>query len=159
MNVETIKEKLKESSIYHSEEKILNTQSVIGYEKKFKWRWMATQLNTFIVVTDFGNNEVNKSLIERHLSESFKYSKQHYSGWPRGLQSGIGVISILLSTTVTEEAKEYCQKLKTGKKWAGFSIPVVYNPETNETFQFEKNPYWGRIYYPHFKRLINNLKG
>lgn len=157
MNLELIKAKFNESSIYHSEENILDNTSVIGYEKKFKWSWMATQLNTFIVATDFGDTELNESLIENHLSESFKFSKQNYKGWPRGLQSGVGVISILISNNVSDGAKDYCQKLKSGKKWAGFSIPVVHNAKTNETFQFERNPMWGRIYYPYFKKMINNL--
>ena len=158
MNIESIKTKLNESSIYHSEEKILEKRSVIGYEKKFKWGWFATQLNTFIVVTDFGDKEIDESLIEDHLSKSFEFSEQNYKGWPRGLQSGIGVISVLISNNISDKAKDYCRKLKSGKKWAGFSIPVVHNSETNETFQFEKNPVWGRVYYPHFKKLINNLK-
>ncbi len=157
MNTETVKAKLKEANIFHSEGEILNNKSVIGYEKKFKWSWAATQLNTFIMVTDFGNQEINKTIIEQHLSESFKFSKQNYKGWPRGLQSGVGVISILISNNITEEAKEYCRKLKSGKKWAGFSIPVVYDSEAKEIFKFEKNPMWGRIYYPHFKKLIANL--
>jgi len=158
MNLISIKERLNNSSIFHSEENILDKPSVIGYEKKFKWRWMATQLNTFIVVTDFGNEEINKSIIEKHLTESFNFSKENYTGWPRGLQSGLGVIGVLISNNITDEAKDYCLKLKSGKKWAGFSIPVIFNPETNESFQFQKNPMWGRIYYPHFKELINNLK-
>ncbi len=157
MNIESVKVKLKEANIFHSEGEILNNQSVIGYEKKFKWSWVATQLNTFIVITDLGDQEINKSIIEQHLSESFKFSKQNYKGWPRGLQSAVGVISVLISTNITEEAKEYCRKLKSGKKWAGFSIPVVYNSETKETFKFEKNPMWGAIYYPHFKKLIASL--
>ena len=68
------------------------------------------------------------------------------------------VISILISNNVEDGAIEYCKKLKSGKKWAGFSIPVVFNSETNETYQFEKTPIWGRIYYPHFRKLINSLK-
>ncbi len=158
MKIETIKANLKKDTIFHSEGKILNNLSVIGYEKKFKWSWVATQLNTFIVATDFGNTEITKSVIENHLSESFKYAKQNYTGWPIGLQSGLGVICVLISSNITEEAKEYCVKLKSGKKWAGFSIPVVANSATNEVFQFKKNPMWGRIYYPLFKDLINNIK-
>ena len=158
MNTTSIKNKLQTSSIFHSEGNILNHDSVIGYEKKFKWAWMATQLNTFIVVTDFGDEEIDVALIEKHLTESFNFSKQNYKGWPRGFQSAVGVVSVLISNNITDEAKEYCQKLKSGKKWAGFSIPVVYNSETQETFQFKKNPMWGRIYYPHFRRLIHNLK-
>lgn len=158
MDIQTIKEKLHEQSIYHSEAEILNRHSIVGYEKKFRWSWMATQLNTFIIATDFGSDEIHKTVIENHLSEAFRFSERHYTGWPRGLQSGIGVISILISSSITEEAKEYCLKLKSGKKWAGFTIPVVYDSTTGNIFQFEKNPIWGRIYYPHFKKLINSLK-
>lgn len=157
MDIESIKAKFKASHIFHSETKVLDHKSVVGYEKKFRWIWMATQLNTFIIATDFGNLEITQALIEDHLSASFKFSMENYKGWPRGLQSGVGVISILISSQVSDEAKEYCQKLKSGKKWAGFTIPVAYNSETNETFQFEKHPIWGRIYYPHFRKLINHL--
>ncbi|MDC8003521.1 hypothetical protein POV27_05630 [Aureisphaera galaxeae] len=158
MNIQSIKEKLQASSIFHSEGEIANNPSVVGYEKKFKWSWMATQLNTFIVATDYGSQEINESIIESHLSQSFAFAKNNYKGWPRGLQSGVGVISVLISSNLTEGAKEYCRKLKSGKKWAGFSIPVVVDAGTQEVFEFEKYPMWGRIYYPHFRKLINGLK-
>ena len=130
MNLQSAKEILQKNSIYHSEGIILHKPSVIGYEKKFRWRWFATQMNTFIVITDFGEEEITPSLLQHHLKESFDLAQKKYSGWPRGFQSGIGVISILISSQIHEEAKEYCRKLKSGKKWAGFSIPVAYNPET-----------------------------
>jgi hypothetical protein len=154
MNIESIKKNLNSKSIYYSEEKILGKPSVIGYEKKFKWIWFATQLNTFIVVSDFGEETITEDLIEKHLSEAFGFAQKKYTGWPRGLQSGIGVISILISKNIGDDAKDYCKKLKSGKKWAGFTIPVVINSLTNEIDYFEKNPIWGRIYYPHFKKLI-----
>ena len=64
MNIESIKKNLNSKSIYYSEEKILGKPSVIGYEKKFKWIWFATQLNTFIVVSDFGEETITEDLIE-----------------------------------------------------------------------------------------------
>lgn len=118
---------------------------------------MATQLNTFIVATDFEDDEITPSVIHKHLTEAFSYSKEHYAGWPRGIQAAIGVITVMVSTRISPEAQEYCLKLKSGKKWAGFTIPVVHNPDTGETFFFEKNPMWGMIYYPHFKRMIQSL--
>lgn len=158
MNLDSIKEKLQNASIFHSENELLNHKTVIGYEKKFRWAWIATQLNTFIVATDFGEETVDVSVIEKHLTESFNFAKKNYRGWPRGLQSGLGAICILISSNITDDAKEYCQKLKSGKKWSGFSIPVAYNPKTKEYFQFLSNPMWGAIYYPHFRKLIDNLK-
>jgi hypothetical protein len=158
MNLESIKEKLKSSSIFLSEEKLMGKPTVIGYEKKFKWSWMATQLNTFIIVSDFGDENITVDLIEKYLTESFNFAKKNYTGWPRGLQSGLGVISVVISTSIDENAKEYCKRLKSGKKWAGFSIPVTINSSTNEINSFEKKPTWGRIYYPHFEKMITELR-
>ena len=154
MNLNSIKEKLKSKSIFLKDEKILGKPSVIGYEKKFKWSWFATQLNTFIVVSDFGKENITVDLIEKHLSEAFTFASNNYDGWPRGLQSGICVISILISNNIAPDAKEYCKMLKSGKKWAAFSIPVTINPYSNEVSYFEKNPIWGMVYYPHIKKLI-----
>lgn len=133
-------------------------KTIIVYEKKFKWTWIATQLNTFIVATDMGGDEITIPMIEKHLNDSFKLAETNYKGWPQGLQSGLGVISILISSKMNEEAKEYCRKLKSGKKWTGFTIPVIYNSDKNEIYKFQKNPIWGRIYYPYFRKLISGLE-
>lgn len=157
MSLKNIIENLKSEALHHSETEIAGAPSAVGYEKKFKWGWMATQLNSFIVASDFGDQTITPEIIEKHLAESFQYAKKNYKGWPRGFQSGMGVISILMSSNVTEEAKEYCIKLKSGKKWAAFTIPVVMNTANEEVYYFKSKPMWGRIYYPHFQKLINNM--
>ena len=58
MNIEDLKKRFEKSFMYHSEQEILDVRSIIGHEKKFKWVWMATQLNAFIVVTDFKDKEI-----------------------------------------------------------------------------------------------------
>lgn len=158
MTIDSIKQKLNTAGIYHSDSPILNRPTVIGYEKKFKLSWAATQLNTFVVATDFKDEKITPAIIDKHLTNAFNFTKKNYTGWPRGLQSAIGVISIIISNSVDEDAKEYCIKLKSGKKWAGFTIPVIFNPDTKEVYQFTNSPLWGRLYYPHFKKMINNLK-
>ncbi|HFE46319.1 MAG TPA: hypothetical protein ENJ18_12620 [Nannocystis exedens] len=157
MTLQEIRERLEMRSLPPSEERIGGRPAVVGYDKQFRWRWIATQLNTFIVVSDFAQDEITVPAFEAFLTESFEYAKKHYSGWPRGLQSGMGVIGILLSGAINEDARQYCTGLKTGKKWAGFSIPVAVNTSTGEVFSFEKNPMWGRIYYPYFRELIDAL--
>lgn len=157
MNLTTIKNSLEANKIYLSDEQVLERPTIVGYEKKFRWAWIATQLNTFIVATDFGEEEITVDLIEKHLSTGFALAKKNYTGWPRGLQSGMGVISILISTNIDAAAQEYCLKLKSGKKWAGFTIPVAVDSSSNTVYSFEKKPMWGRIYYPHFRKLIDGL--
>lgn len=158
MNLASIKARLEEQNIHFSNDRIFDYESVIGYEKKFRLAWMATQLNTFIVASDYGDQEVTVADIEGHLNATFAYAKANYNGWPRGLQSGLGVITVLLSTNLSKEAIDYCKRLKSGKKWAGFTIPVVIDTKSNTLYSFDKKPMWGRIYYPHFEKLISGLK-
>lgn len=159
MKLHSIKSNLEKNQIFHSESEILNRPTVIGYEKRFKWRWIATQLNTFIIATNFGDEQLTSNIVKAHLTESFTFSKNNTKGWPRGLQSCLGAISILISSKITDDAKEYCKQLKSSKKWAGFSIPIIIDSSTNEIFKFEKSPIWGWIYYSYFIALISKLIG
>lgn len=120
-------------------------------------KWKATQLNTFIVAADFGDNSVNAQTIEDFLARAFEYAKKNYKGWPRGRQSGLAVIGIFISKNIDQSAIDYCKKLKAGKKYSGFAIPVSIDSSSNQTYYFDKNPMWGKIYYPHFEKMIKEL--
>lgn len=157
MTLQEIKKRLESQSILFSEDQVCGRPTVIGYDKKFKWQWFATQLNTFLVAIDFGNDPVTVAAIEAALTDSFAYAEQHYNGWPRGLQSGLGVITILVSSHIDERVIEYCRELKSGKKWAGFAVPVAIDSSTGEVYSFNRDPIWGQIYYPYFRDLIANV--
>ena len=157
MNLHSIKSRLESKGIFLSEDSLCGRPTVIGYEKRFRWRWFATQLNTFVVAADYGDETLTVQSIEALLSEAFSYAKKHYTGWPRGFQSGVGTIAILLSSSIDDDAIKYCRELKAGKKWAGFAVPVAIGTSSNETFVFDRNPMWGRIYYPHFKKIVEDV--
>ncbi len=158
MNLASFKEKLQAKSIFYSDSVLIEDMpSVVGYDKQFRWSWMATQLNTFIIASDCSGTLITKPFLEAHLKSSFMYSKVEYNGWPRGLQAATAVISILIADNITEEAKIYCKKLQSGKKWAGFTIPVVIDSNTKEMFFFHRRPMWGRIYFPYFAEIIMEL--
>lgn len=157
MTIVEIAAKLKDRGILHTQGNIQERPSAVGYEKEFRWSWLGTQLNTFVVATDFSGSTINVPSIESHMTASFNYADRNYTGWPRGLQSAVAVISVLVGTDIDEAAIDYCLQLKSGKKWAGFTIPVIVNSTTGEVHAFKKNPLWGRIYFPHFKKMINDI--
>ena len=157
MIIDTIKTRLEESSIYLGNTEIGGRQTETGYEKKFRWAWFATQLNTFILAPDFRGETVTVPSMEAFLTDGFAYAKKNYKGWPRGLQSGLAVIAIFVADDFNDEAIEYCVKLKAGKKFAGFTIPVAANSATGTVTYFEKKPIWGKIYYPHIENLIKKV--
>lgn len=157
MTLPGIKEELVARNILFSEDAICGRPSVIGYDKQFRWSWMATQLNTFVVVTDFGAEAANVPALEAFLADAFAYADKNYKGWPRGLQSGIGVVAMMVSSNLDADAISYCQELRSGKKWAGFTIPVVIDSGSGQMHRFGKKPMWGRIYYPYFEKLIDGI--
>lgn len=157
MTLSGIKNQLTASKIFFSEDSIGGNPTVIGYDKQFRWSWMATQLNTFIVVSDFGDEAVTSSSMESFVAEAFAYAQKNHKGWPKGLQSGIGVVAIVSSTNLQDDAISYCRDLRCGKKWAGVTIPVVIDSGSGVVHAFEKKPMWGRIYYSYFEKLIAGL--
>jgi len=152
-----IKTRLQNKSIFFSEQVFNDKPTIIGYDKKFRWQWLATQLNTFIVVSDFGDETVSWHSFDQLFVESFKYAKVNYSGWPRGVQSAMAIIAIAISNQLEDEAITCCTELKARKTWAGFSIPVAIDSSAGSTYSFAKNPMRGVIYYPYFKQLITEL--
>ena len=157
MTLQRIKERLAGKSIFYSEDEIMNKPTVWGYHKQFRWKWVATQLNTFIAASDFGDETITVRTIEGYLGPAFDYASTHYTGWPRGFQSGVGLIALLLSSHIDTAAIDYCKQLKAGKKWAGFAVPVVIDSSSNQVYCFDKNPVWGALYYPYFKEMIQQL--
>lgn len=64
MSLETIKKRLQAKQIFLSEDSILKKPTVIGYDKQFRWSWMATQLNTFIAISDFSEEKITVETLE-----------------------------------------------------------------------------------------------
>lgn len=127
----------------------------VGYEKKFKWAWFATQLNTFVIIGET-NEPITKAVIEKFSTDCFEYALKNNKGWPRGLQAGVGAIAILKGSTVDSEAVAFCEKLDK-KHWSAFEVPVIYNTQSGVIHKYVKSPIWGTIYFPHFTDLINSV--
>lgn len=154
MHLINIKNRLEQQSILFSNESLLGRPTIIGYDKKFKLQWFATQLNTFIIAMDLGAETVSVPAFEAVLNESWGYAKFHHNGLPRGFQSASAVITILISSHVDQHAIDYCRELRAGKKWAGCSVPVAIDTTHNHLHYFTKTPFWGAIYFPYIKNLI-----
>jgi hypothetical protein len=129
----------------------------VGYDKQFRWSWLATQLNTFIFIgaTD---QLIDKALIEGFSNGCYEYSIKNHKGWPRGLQAGVGSIAILKGKTIDEGARAFCEK-PSKKHWSAFEIPVIFNTANNQVIKYLKKPIWGTIYFPYFTEMITAITG
>lgn len=154
-------EALKQGGLFIENTTINGIACSVGYDKQFRWSWMATQLNTFIIIGST-DQPIDKALIEDFSNGCYEYSIKNNKGWPRGLQAGVGSIAILKGKTIDEDARAFCEK-PSKKHWSAFEIPVIYDTANNKAIQYLKKPIWGTIYFPYFTDMIaavtSKLKG
>ena len=145
----------KNENIYFGKETIGGIECTIGYIKKFRWAWIATQLNTFIIV---GTTEgtISKETIESFSASCFEYALKNNKGWYRGFQAAVGSIAILKGKSIEPDAVQFCEKLSK-KHWSAFEIPVLYNIDMKKCIRFTSNPIWGAIYFPYFAKTIDRI--
>jgi len=150
-----LKELYKKESISIGNAEISEISCEIGYIKKFKWRWMATQMNLFIFIGN-SNKKIDARLLEKFSNGCLKYSMEHSRGWPRGIQSGIISIAILKGESVDDEGIAYCEQTPK-MKWAALEIPVIYDQKEKKTTKFKSTPLWGLIYFPFINKTIDKV--
>ncbi len=151
----TAEELFKNENIYFGNETIDGITCSIGYIRKFKWSWFATQLNTFII---FGktDDKIDRQMIEAFSKSCFEYSLKNSKGWPRGFQSAVGSIAILQSNIIDSGAKQFCEVLSK-THWSAFEVPVLYDSKEKKIIRFIKRPVWGAIYFPYFTSTIDSI--
>lgn len=146
---------LKNENTYFGKVTLAGIPCTIGYTKKFKWSWMATQLNTFIFIGEV-NTLVTKEVIEEFSNQCFNYAIKNNKGWPRGLQSGVGSVALIAGNNFSSEAMDWCEKVAK-KHWSAFEIAALYYTEEKRTIRFSKQPLWGRLYFPYFAEVIDRI--
>ncbi len=157
MNLTSIKTRLEEQSIHFSNDRLHDCDTIIGFEKKAPWRWLGIKLNTFIIISDYGDKELTVEDLENHLDASTAYAQLHSEVWHKGLDLS-AVIVILLSSKISKEAIEFCLKRKSRKKRPGFIVPAMINTKISKPYYFKMRPLFARRYYDHLENLIESLK-
>ncbi len=146
---------LQQENIFFAQDHIGGVPCTIGYIKEFRWRWMATQLNTFIFFGDSAS-PIDQQAIDRFSAQCFDYATRNSKGWPRGFQSAIGSIAILQGTQVQADAVTYCEK-NHRKHVAAFEIAVVYDQVQKKATRFKSTPAWGALYFSYFAKTIDRF--
>ncbi|WP_157956117.1 hypothetical protein [Flavobacterium kingsejongi] len=146
---------LEQEMDYIGEVTINGISCAVGYSKKFKWSWMATQLNTFVFMAQT-EDTIAKNTIEKFSSSCLEYAIKNNKGWPRGLQSAVGSIAILQSKNVDRSASDFCERFSK-KHFSAFEIPIVFDSTKSIAYRYHQKPLWGKIYYPFFTKLISTI--
>jgi hypothetical protein len=133
---------LKEDGYSVTETDLPGGRATIGYQGKFRWRWVATKVNLFTVVST--RPEVTADDLSAHISQSIEYAKKT-KGKLRGLQTGVAVIPILASNAVTPEAAELARS-RPVKGFAAIAMPAVVDLSAGQSYVYTGRLILGAIY-------------
>lgn len=124
----------------------------IGYEKKFRWRWFASQLNTFVFVAET-NELITAQAIQALSQMCFNFAEGNNKGWPKGLQSAIASILIVKGSNIDPSAKVYCETTL-HKHWAAFELTALLDTSTRQSFYHKSKVLWGAAFFPYLRKKI-----
>jgi hypothetical protein len=114
----------------------------VGYKGEFRWSWFATKLNLFVVVTT--RPEATAHNVSTLISEAINYAKQT-KGRLRGLQTGVAVMPILASASVSPEAMDLI-KSRPSRGFAAIAMPAIVDLSTDEANYYEGRLVLGAVY-------------
>jgi hypothetical protein len=146
---------LKGYGYYKGQTNLIGLNTAVGYEKKFKLLWFATQMNTFIHIAQ-APQPITWHMMEQFSMQAFQGAINNNPGWPRGLQSGVASIAILRGVAADEQAVAYCRNFSR-KHWSAFEIPVIFDEARKQAIWYDRAPIWGVMYHGHLSHLVNTV--
>ncbi len=146
------KEKFEQDGIYLKADHYKEWPMEVGYKKEFKWRLMATQANTFIMVLHC-DEPLSLPVYHKYVGGCMKYANKNHTGWPKGLQSGVISIPVIICPSASAEVKANVLS-PPGTHFGAFELPVVLETETRQMYYYEKTQFWGWAFYPYIHKQI-----
>jgi hypothetical protein len=127
------------------------TRVMVGYRADFRLRWLATKLHLFTVVGSA--DAVSRDAVEAFTRVAMDYALAR-KGDLRGMQSGVGVLAALVSTTVEPAAAAWAadrQRLR----FACIARPVVVDLARGVVSCYRGTPALGWVYSAHFRTKLD----
>ena len=116
--------------------------SVVGYQKQFRLRWMATMLHVFTVVVSVPL--ATPEILHDVNVEAIAYAKRT-KGRLRGLQTGVAVLPVVVAGRATAEGIEAAAR-RPPKDFAAITMPALVDLSTGRITRYDGRLVWGSIY-------------
>lgn len=126
------------------------TPVTLGYRNDFRLRWMAVKLHLFVPATIVP--VVDRATIEGFTGVAWEQMVAR-KGSLRGLQTGVGVLPVVIGSRVEPDAAAWAEE-KQRVKWATFARPVVVDATTGRSWCFRGRAAVGALFNGHLRRKL-----
>jgi hypothetical protein len=149
-----VKQRLQADGFKITENVTYKNQTFICVAKRTRWQLEHGGFaEFFFVFAEFPH--INKESLQEFSARAFNYSKKFRSiPLPRGLFEGVNCFPVAIVYNVDQVVSETVCSEVPPKHWAAFEMPVIYDLKYKRLYYLEKTPYWGSLYWDHFREMI-----
>ena len=150
-----IYEKLERDGFVLQKSRIGSVDVIMAAEKKSTLSWLFSCLWARLHFFAFAapSEHVTREIIESFSKMSFQFAKAASPGLGGFFESSAVSFSLLVSSDVDEEAKDFAQR-RPEKHFAAGQMPVIYDLKENELYFYRKTPMWGAMHYKSYRNFI-----
>lgn len=109
--------------------------------RDFRLRWFATTLHTFVVLAE----APTAAGLGRYSDDAARWAKGAKGGLPRGMQTGIAVLPVLVVASADDEARLEAGR-RPEKDFGAVRLPLLVEPGPGAVSTYSGTMLWGMIY-------------
>ena len=132
---------------------IAGHETVVGSTSAFKWRWMATRLNSFVYIAAFQPGGAASGALDQYLAAACQ-DAINKKGAMRGAQSGVAAVAVAAIDDATAEDEAWGAKPH-GRRFAAFSFPVLADTTASKVVRPQRMVLGG-IYTGYLQGLVRD---
>lgn len=130
---------------------VAGVQFVVGATAAFRWRWMATRLNTFIYVSAMAAGSSADGLLDEFLAAALQDAIDQNRAW-LGMQQGVAAIVVAAIDHATPQDEMWAARPH-GGRFAAIAFPVVADPSTRRVIR-PQHMVLGGVYTSYLQDLV-----
>jgi hypothetical protein len=109
----------------------------------FRIRWFLTRLHTFVLLQPAGVADLPD--LQAFDRDASRWAKDAKGGMPRGLQTGIAIIPVLVAASATPAAQAEAAR-RPRRDWAALKLPVLVALDSGLVSTYGGSMVWGGAY-------------
>lgn len=130
---------------------ICGRTALVARSSKFRWRWMATRLHTFLIAAAFGAGEATPEHMDDFLEAARDYAKATKGGTPLG-QTRTAAVAVVVTDGTRAERDEWALQTH-GTEINALAYPVLVDIARG-TVSHPKRLILGGAYSSHLRNVV-----
>jgi hypothetical protein len=133
---------------------VAGLSALVAQRTDFRWRWVASRLDTFVVV--FVVADLSQRKIEEMTDAAQDYATKTRNGRSLGMQAGVATIPVFISETEALSLRPWFAQ-EPRHRPASLRFPVLIEMDSFEITYFRERLFLGRVFSRHLHSVVEAI--